>query len=684
MSAPQIPLRFPLPPMGEQPQTYADLIQKINCICAAGATIQAASLPSATINMGDIIADATRVLSAFTSVYSVIAVVMRMISCIIDVLCALMNPFSLIFAMIRLFGTCLPDFLLIFPQFAIPAKILCIIKIILAVVNYVLNVLIPIIEEIIANIESLYAAFRESNNDGIAAIVFKLANLFKEIMSVLGILAALMPLYLMIKALMNMGISIPCGGDGGSCVGCGDDLCPKILQQSSLDGTDGRLTVIFTGIYPYEFRLVFSSVIHRNDFLSIKDFFPHGLDYEGFDVSDLPYVLEYNGVDYIVTSVDDNGYLNIQQLQTEKKFDGYLSSVYDGGLPMPDVLHDVRFGTHTQSFSSASLGTYITIEDVDSGTQNSGTWYVAQVFDAYNVVLRRSEENAWTASNVNNPSVHLYWRKAPSVPSSSGTYPFSLKFNHAELIRYELINLGCHPAIKASKDATSRRYSAIAQYSGPNLGLPDLPDLEGLILNLNTCITNIVPADVTPQYILDNYGSITPMKVAEMGSCIESLLNQFKDESLAYAKNIFPRMFDPESSQFSATPLIQIVGKPINIDLIVLDRYGERLAKGFPPNTIAVEILSTNGILSSVSEVLDDNGMPIGSYIATLNSHHPTTATLTAKVEGIFVGDFDGYSIVNREINVEFISSSDMQQVANIKGVFGEVSTEPLGKVHAR
>jgi aspartate ammonia-lyase len=166
-----------------------------------------------------------------------------MISCIIDVICALVNPFSLIFAIIRLFGTCLPDFILIFPQFAIPAKIMCIIKIILSIVDYILNVIVPIIEEIISNIQNLYEAFAKKNEDAQAAIAFKIVALFKEIFNILGILTALLPLWEMVKALLKLGIGIPCGGKGGSCVGCGDDQCPEAIQQYNIAGNDGVMTV---------------------------------------------------------------------------------------------------------------------------------------------------------------------------------------------------------------------------------------------------------------------------------------------------------------------------------------------------------------------------------------------------------------------------------------------------------
>ena len=110
-TSPEQKEKNPLPEEGEQPETFPKLTDKMQCTCAGGAIISPISLPSATINLGDIVAAQAAALSAFTSAYSIVTVVIRMIGCIIDVICALTNPFALISAIIRLFGTaCLTSF----------------------------------------------------------------------------------------------------------------------------------------------------------------------------------------------------------------------------------------------------------------------------------------------------------------------------------------------------------------------------------------------------------------------------------------------------------------------------------------------------------------------------------------------------------------------------------------------
>jgi hypothetical protein len=99
MTAPKVRPWNPLPDQ-MVPVTYPQYVNKLKCSCPMGALIQPPPLPSATLNLGDIIADQARILSAFTSAYGVITAILKMIACIIEVLCCLTNPFCLIFAII--------------------------------------------------------------------------------------------------------------------------------------------------------------------------------------------------------------------------------------------------------------------------------------------------------------------------------------------------------------------------------------------------------------------------------------------------------------------------------------------------------------------------------------------------------------------------------------------------------
>ena len=221
-------------------------------------------------------------------------------------------------------------------------------------------------------------------------------------------------------------------------------------------------------------------------------------------------------------------------------------------------------------------------------------------------------------------------------------------------------------------------FSAIADNYGAGLGLPSLPDLDGIINSVTSCVTSVVPYDVDYQYILDNYATIS---VNSMGSCIENILNTFKDSAIDYAEQIYSRLFDPEATadSFVASPLIQIIGRDISVSLTAYDRYGDILGKGFPESIVDAQIFASGGNISSTTEILDSYGISTGKFVATLTSDVPKVITLTAKVADIFVSEFDGSTLVTKEIQVEFITTSDMDRRRN--AIIGEASSEPLGSV---
>lgn len=677
MASPNLPVQFPYPTEGMIKKTYEEQIDQLKCTCPGGALLKPVPLPSATINLGDVIADQARLLQAFTSAYGMIAVIIRMIKCIMDVICAINNPFTLIPAVIKLFGTCLPDFILLFPQLAVPAIIICYLKIILAIIEYIIEVVIPLIADIIENLAIITTAVKTGNADLLASVAFKIAALIKELYNILGIFAALSVLITMIKALIDAAVGLPCGGLGGACFGCGDDQCPTAIKQDSLDGVDGILTFIDTGIVddPENFELRFSSVSQRSNFLAIRDFFPAGIDYSSItDRDKIAYVLDAyqvtgtpptitNDSSFVVTSVRSNGTLEIEGLRYEFLADGYFSKLV-GGVALIDP-DDVRFGTNTETFTPSSDWTsrYIDIVD-ESYDSNNGTYQIIQVYDGYNVKLNKS--GGFTVPGGSNPAAHIEWRRASIFTSSiaGSGYSFELDINHEELLRHDLIGVGCHPSVSASIASTN------AKLPMPST-LPTLPTIP----NVEACLAPLAPISVTPQYVLDNYATMAN-NAGNVASCLTNTLQSFEDEMIDYANQIYAPIIDRESSTLGAEPIIQIVGEEIDITLRLIDLHGGVMGLGLPAGTLDAEISTTAGTISSVTETLDEYGAPTGDYEATLTSDVPLVANLYAALDGYEVSDFDGYAYQTRYVTVEFVEPGALQRRA--ASITGD-TPEPLG-----
>jgi len=645
MAAPVIPILFPLPTDGGRDKTYPELVRSMSCTCPAGAIIKPSIAPIPGFNLGDIIADQSKLLAALAAGYSMLTVVMKLVSCIIDVLCALINPFSTIAAVVRLFGSCLPDFILLLPQLAIPAIILCMIKIILAIITYIVTVIIPLIQDIIANVQDLIDAISTGNQHAIQAVAFKIVSILKELYNVVGILAALDAVLAMVKALLSLGIGIPCGGGGGSCSGCGEAQCPSVFDNFTLSGADGMLTatVVYSGSL-LSYFLTFTSAAHNEDFLALRPFFPTGVDYSTItDSTKVPYLLNCNGY-YTVTSVDEDGALSLFPLPQQQHNDGYLSSVYCSSAistPVDPTGRYARFGTRAAKpqFSSGDVGVYLELLDSDStgAAKNNGTFRISSVYDGYNVVLDHLSASAWDAQALYNPSFgsgwKVVWRKV-YVPSTVGPRPYTLVINHEELIRRNVISVGCHPDVRTAVKGAKNRSPYL------DVPIPPLPDIEGLAAAATACLTAIAPIDVDSQYVIDNYGSIAQAAVTA-GDCLNSALGTLASSMVSYASDIYPRVFSLDKSLLSADRSIQIAGGDIVVSVIPIDINGNRLADDLPPGVVEVKVFTTFGTLSVVEEILDDSGVSTGEFRATLTSRIIGTAEVTATVADQYVSNFD-------------------------------------------
>ncbi len=692
MTAPLVPILFPLPTDGGRDKTYSELTRSMSCTCPAGAILKPSIAPIPGFNLGDIIADQAKLLTAFSGAYSALVVVMKLVSCIIDVICALVNPFSVIAAVVRLFGTCLPDFILLLPQLAVPAIILCMIKIILAIITYIVTVIIPLIQDIISNIADLIDVIETGNQQAAKAVAFKVVSLIKELYNVVGILAALDAVLAMVKALLSLGIGIPCGGGGGSCGGCGDDQCPSVFENTTLSGSDGALTTYLTyGGTSLNYLMYFSSASHEDDFLTLRAFFPEGVDYTSFtEIDKVPYSLYCDGY-YIVKSISDEGVLSLAQLQDPQHTDGYLSSVYRSAKAQADVDANgryARFGTTsaTPQFSSSDGydNAYLELMDMDEtgALKNSGTFKIASVYDGYNVKLDHVSNNAWDALSSYAPSdppsgagAQLVWRKI-KLPSNGSSLDFTLTINHEELIRRNMIGVGCHPSVRAAVRGAKNRSPYL------DTAVPALPDIDGYAAAAVACITAIAPVDVDSQYVLDNYGSIA-QAAALAPECVIEAMSALSNGMTAYASEIYPRVFSQDKSLLTANRPVQVVGGNIVISIVPIDINGNRLADDLPAGLVDIKAFTTFGTLSAVEEVLDESGVSTGEFRATLTSRTVGNASVTATVADRYISDFDTTldtpDYVPRELALSFIESKpadtapqDSRESLGVAGTGGE------------
>jgi|2_EtaG_2_1085320.scaffolds.fasta_scaffold00487_3 hypothetical protein len=648
-------------PKKDERLTYTEWVKTTKCKLPGGGTLQA-SPPPDMWNLGDIVVDLQRGLNMFASVYAIIVAILQVIMCIIEIICALTNPFALIKAIIKLFGVCIPELILVLPQLAVLAYIICLIKIIIAIVTYMITVLIPLIQNLIANILNIKNAIENEDDDAIAALAFKITAMIKEVLNLLGILAPLEPIIEMIQALLSLAMGFPCDDDDPCCE---TSVCPDVLKNYYLDGYDGVLKTYLSGGSSYE--TYFSSTSKYTDLATLSDYFPSDANLSSITkIADAPYVLtipKSSGTQYIVTQIFSGGMLKVTQLEPTQFSDGYLSSVYNvSGIPtaVDATGRYVRFGSASATFTSSDVNGYVTILDPTNLT-NAGTWKIISVYDANNVVLDGTTTSAWTASTSLNPSTkNLVWYKLNSAPTDVVNGDFKLDFNHAMLMKHNQIGAGCHPAIRATKAITKARF--------PIPPVPTLPNISNTLSTLNNCIApleNITDADV----IADPDG--ISAKISTASVCITNVLNGLNNDMTSLAKNIYPNLIDLEASLLTATPSVQTVSNNVKVSVTPIDKYGGIIGIGLPSGTLNVKIFSTTGTVSSVTEEIDSNGDLTGVYSANLTSDNKGLARVSAKVGGSFLNEFDGTSLKTRFVDARFV---------DIREHVGDDSTEPMGE----
>ena len=188
-------------------------------------------------------------LAPVMSVYTWVVAFIQVIKGIIEVLCALMNPFAVKRAVKRLIKTYLPKLIALFPPLAGAVIILNIIKLALAIALFIMTVVIPMLQLIKANAETI-AKVRSSNPQKVDAAKKKIDGLIIEFINQAGVLKALLPILDVVNLIQS--IPFPCKKD---C--CDSDVCPDLLNNPPQGSA--LMTPVDFGVYtssqPFAYEL---------------------------------------------------------------------------------------------------------------------------------------------------------------------------------------------------------------------------------------------------------------------------------------------------------------------------------------------------------------------------------------------------------------------------------------------
>lgn len=261
------PIQVPFPNIDIPTDLLEDLLDLINSLgLLFPSGLFKPNIDDFTQELMKLISNLLTQIAPFLSFYNFIMALFKLILCIIEVLCAIPNPFKIATAMVKLFTECLPPFLNLFPWLALIAMIIALILLIIALIEYIIAVILAIIEEIIRNILILKDGLSFQDATSTLAAIQKIAELTCLIQNILAIFVALAAIIAIIQSLTMIGGAPVCDDETpGGC--CSPDVCPPFIKNSPWEGTQG--TLIYDTQVGLDIATMFSSLGLPDDQLAL-------------------------------------------------------------------------------------------------------------------------------------------------------------------------------------------------------------------------------------------------------------------------------------------------------------------------------------------------------------------------------------------------------------------------------
>lgn len=593
----------------------------------AGMSLKGYAEPSQSESMGTVINSLLLALAPVLSAYGFILPIFGIIIGIIEVICALLNPWSVKKAVKRLKKKWLPPLLSMFPPLAGVIIILSTLKVILSVVFFTLTVLVPMIKLLINNILSLIGAFgADGNKQQQDAIREKLASLLTELANQLGILAVLKPILDIIMAILKLTSKKPCkkkkkkkfknapgaeqydltnidhgySADEDDTTCCDDDVCPPLLK----DPPSGSAFILptFFADSPPKFAWRIYPLSRRSDVISLS-----------------PYM---------------------------QSFKAQLDSQLD------EPLNEAQFAGQSSDTSHFSVKI----------TGKRG--------DAQAIILPISKIN---------PKDGSMYVIDPTLSRMIGSITYEVITNWDMLIAHNIVALGCDPEINAVGDAV---YGRFPDLETPVVdSYPETADIgeqyDDIVAQVNGKVDEIrdivlgvvfdpvpdIATDAIIDAIADTNAKAPPYdnEVNDLNNISNDLvgtLTGYTDELKSKMNSILSKATDRVNSDFEVDKNIVKADGEDKAIVYVLPRdiTGSPLLKNTPDGvTIDVSIFTDFGTLAN--QIEDKSN---GVVTAELTSPVPGVATLTAKVNDEFISSFDGENEEIKELRVMFVSDSTM------------------------
>lgn len=570
----------------------------------------------------------------FLMLYKFFLPILNIIICIIEVLCALLSPFKLPGAISRLFKRCIPDFLNMFPIFALIIMIISLIVLLLAMIQYIIEQILKFISAILRNIEMLTEAFQESPI-AVLAIAQKLGTLLCIFQNLFVLLALFSVIVQVIREILSLSFSIPPCDDGNNSDSgcCTSDVCPVIVKNGDYTrntGTFKYLNVKATRNsslpFPFGDQLFITARQESWQLYDVDQSVAQAFR-NIIDGSDVPVDKKNNPPPFfknVFFPTDAN--INAFTVPKQAPYTVDLRMFYNpAAWDRPGVARYIKF-TNCIVLSAPSLAVDLynnTTSPIDTGVFNlmGGLGYE----DDGTTVLNAFFPDGTTENALQQATLQNFIHMPPSVSvntnpifSPTDGYQFedmtyTFKPNTQALLRYNLITLGCMPEVALPRNFINAVYAGDIALKTKLLG--DIVNGAGFPDTNATqqCLSLALDA-------LRN--NMTVQGVAEFQAAALLCLQKLQNDANRTLGDMIGVGFDPCKSSYSITPPFQFTTKPIVLSVELKERNGIAIASNLSP-TVAENIaarLKAHTTFGTVSKFVYDGYQ---SFTANLTSPTP-------------------------------------------------------------
>jgi hypothetical protein len=554
----------------------------------------------------------------FLMLYKFFLPILNLIICIIEVLCAIPNPFKLIKAMKRLFRNCIPEFLNLFPIFALIIMIISLLLLLLALIEYIIAQILKFIEMILRNINALVKAFSEGDSNSVLAIASKLGALLCIFQNLFVLLSIFNIIIQVIKDILSLVFKIPpcdnkSNSDEDGC--CTTDVCPAIVQTDYTRITGQLQYLRSLGLQPttpFPGLPNFSTTV-RSESWTIYD--PNQEIQQAFiNIVDAYDVAPGSGTSLfgittkpIFFPTDTNYTADTSPTQAAYTIDlrvfynptnwGRAQTAATAPNQTVSIVGQPRYVRFKNVIVSKAPTRTLTLNDGSHQTINDGTLLLvggAGYEDDDSTVLLGFDDDGVTQIG-DQATLENFFHKPERfstfgtiTPDTTDGYTFNditytFRPNLETLLRKQLITLGCEPSLALNRDFINTAFGGDINFKTQLLG--DLVNGRG---------GNTFPDPAGAQQCLEAAllalrSNLTTAGVAQFQATTTACLNKLKDDTNSALSSLVGIGFEACSSDFSLTPKIQFTSRPITVKVDLKERNGLPLTTGISPD-VAVNI----------------------------------------------------------------------------------------------